>query len=318
MLLNGPYWAQADSLWTFFILVSLMLFMEGRNGIPSFALAFAVKFQSMFFGPFMLGMILKRRALWLWLAVVPAVYVIVALPVLLAGRPVGSVLTIYLDQANTYHLLSLNAANLWIFGPVDETFGTVLGLLLAGSAGLFLAAVTARTSPDDREGLMVAACASLLLMPFLLPRMHDRYFYAFEIASIALACVNPRYIGLAVIAQANGILSYMMLDERLPLGTLAPAAICNAAMAILLVDQMIHPTQGRRLSLAPLGAFVGIAALTLGLVTTYRQYEPFGWRPTCAAAFSLAGIFLVLNIRRNGRIPSHSDPFGAVGNPGGV
>jgi Gpi18-like mannosyltransferase len=64
VLLNGPYWAQADSLWTFFILVSLMLFMEGRNGIPSFALAFAVKFQSMFFGPFMLGMILKRRALW--------------------------------------------------------------------------------------------------------------------------------------------------------------------------------------------------------------------------------------------------------------
>jgi Gpi18-like mannosyltransferase len=281
VLLNGPYWAQADSLWTVFILGSLSLFMRGRNGVPSFALAFAVKLQAIFFGPFLLGRLFRRRALWPWLAAIPAVYLVLAIPVLVAGRPLESVLSIYLDQAGAYHLLSANAANFWIFGPVDETLGVIVGLLLAGSAGL-----------------LIAACASLLIMPFLLPKMHDRYFYAFEIASIALACVNPRYIGLAVIAQANGILSYMMFDERLPLDTLAPAAICNAAMALYLVRQMIRPTQGRLTSPWPLAAFVGAAALMLGLLAIFPQHAVLGWRPLLGAGYSLAGVVLLLTTRR--------------------
>ena len=283
VLLNGPYWAQADSLWTFFILGSLSLFIQGRNGVPSFALAFAVKLQAIFFGPFLLGMLFRRRALWPWLAAVPAVYLVLAIPVLVAGRPLQSVLSIYLDQAGAYHLLSANAANFWIFGPVDETLGVIAGLLLAGSAGLLLAVLTARIPSEEREGLLIAACASLLIMPFLLPKMHDRYFYAFEIASIALACANPRYIGLAVIAQANGILSYMMFDERLPLDTLAPAAICNAAMAIYLVAQMIRPTRGLPTSPWPLAGFVGAAGPHAGpagdLSATCRpRMAPAPWR----------------------------------------
>jgi Gpi18-like mannosyltransferase len=298
VLLNGSYWAQSDSIWTFFILGSLMLFMQNRNGAPSFALAFAVKLQCIFFGPFLLGMLFSGRVRWLWLAVVPAVYMILALPVLIAGRSLESVLSIYLDQANTFHLLSLNAANFWIFGPINESLGVIVGLLLASCAGLLLAVLTARISGEDREGLLIAACASLLIMPFLLPKMHDRYFYAFEIASIALACANPRYIGLAVIAQANGVLSYMMFDERLPLDTLAPAAICNAAMAICLVQQMIKPTQGRPTSPWPLAVFAGAAILMLGLLATCPQHAVLGWRPLLGAGYSLAGVAVVLSSRR--------------------
>jgi Gpi18-like mannosyltransferase len=304
VLLNGPYWAQADSLWTFFILVSLRLFMQARNGIPAFALAFAVKLQCIFFGPFMLGRIVGRRALWPWLAVVPVVYLVVALPVLIAGRPLGSVLSIYLDQANTYHLLSLNAASVWIFGPVDETLGTVIGLISATLAGLFVAVMTARIPDGDHEGLMVAACASLLIMPFLLPKMHDRYFYAFEIASIVLACANPRYVALAVIAQANGVLSYMMFDARLPLETLAPAAICNAGMAILLIEQMLRPRPGRRMPRAALAAFLGAAVLMLGILATWPRHGALRAYPLFATAFCLFGVNLLWSTRREGPTPT--------------
>jgi len=316
VLLNGPYWAQADSIWTFFTLLSLTAFMKGRNGIPSFALAFAVKSQSVFFGPFLLAMMFRRRTLWMWLAMIPAVYLLLAAPVLIAGLPLRNVLSVYIDQANTYHALSANAANVWIFGSIDETAGVISGLILAGVAGLFLAILTARVSTDDREGLLIAACASLLIMPFLLPKMHDRYFYAFEVASIALACANPRYIGLAIIAQANGVLSYMMFDERLPLATLAPAAVCNAGMAIVLVEQMIRPKHGRRSSLAPLAVFIGAAVLMLALLTTYPRHGPLGWVPFCAAAFTLAGAFLLFNIRRGGLAPKSAAQNLAAGKPG--
>jgi Gpi18-like mannosyltransferase len=316
VLLNGAYWAQADSLWTVFILVSLRLFMQARNGIPSFALAFAVKLQCIFFGPFMLGMLVGRRALWLWLAIVPAVYIVLALPVLIAGRPLGSVLAIYLDQANTYHRLSLNAANLWIFGPVDERLGTIAGLLLAAGAGLAIASLAARIPAGDHESLLIAAGASLLIMPFLLPKMHDRYFYAFEIAAVALACANPRYVGLAVIAQANGVLSYMMFDERLPLGTLAPAALCNAGIAIVLVEQLIRPRPGRRSSPAALAVFVGAAVLMLGPLVTLPRTLALAWFPLSGAAYGFAGAVLLLSTRRGDPAPRSAVSRKPAADPG--
>lgn len=42
------------------------------------------------------------------------------------------------------------------------------------------------------EVLLTAAAASLLLAPYLLPKMHDRYFYPFELTAIILACLQPR------------------------------------------------------------------------------------------------------------------------------
>jgi hypothetical protein len=46
-------------------------------------------------------------------------------------------------------------------------------------------------------------------MPFLLPKMHDRYFYAFEMMAIVLACLKPRLAVIAIAAQLNGILAYL-------------------------------------------------------------------------------------------------------------
>jgi Gpi18-like mannosyltransferase len=303
VIINGASWGQADSIWTFFILLSLMSFIQDRNGVPSFAFAFAVKAQSVFFGPFLLGMLLKRRVHWLWLAVVPVVYLLLAIPVLLVGRRLGNVLLIYLDQANTFHYLSVNAANFWIFWPrSNETVGVAIGLILATLAGLALAALTMRIPREDRERLMVAACASLLIMPFLLPKMHDRYFYAFELTSIALAWANPRYLGLAVMAQANGVLSYMELERLLPLQLLMPPAICNAGMAVLLVTQMVRPAPGRRRPSIPhLAAFAAAAvALVANLLMTNPERGSVGWFPLYAGAFCFTGILLLLAIRRGG------------------
>ena len=301
VLLNGPYWGQADSIWTFFTLLSIRLFMASRNGIPSFAAAFAVKAQSVFLGPFILGMIFKRRGLWPWVAAVPVVYIFVALPVLLAGRPLADVLSIYLDQAGTYAALSSNAANPWIVIPLGETIGVIVGLALAAGVGLYLAVVTARISMEDREGLVVAACASLLAMPFLLPKMHDRYFYAFEIAAIALACRNPRFIGVAVMAQANGVLSYMMFERHFPPLTLAPAAFCNGAMAALLIAELARPAPGRRWPIAHLAVFAAAAvALVVDLLMERPGPAAVGWYPLFAGVYGLTGALLVLRTRREG------------------
>jgi Gpi18-like mannosyltransferase len=300
VLLNGPYWAQADSLWTFFILLSIRLFMAGGNGVPAFAVGFAVKAQSVFLGPFVLGMLLKRRIHWLWLAVVPAVYLLLALPVLIEGRSLMSVATVYLDQANTYTALSRNAANPWIFAPIGESFGVGIGMAAAAAAGLYLAWRASRVSMDDREGLLIAAALALLLMPFLLPKMHDRYFYAFELAAIAMACRNPRYVAVAVMAQADGVLSYMMFERHFPLLILTPAALCNGALVLLLAGEIGRSERAGRIPIVHLVAFMAAAgALVTNLLLTHPQKGAVGWYPLYAGAYCLAGVLLVLQTRRN-------------------
>ena len=48
VIFNGAAWGQADSIWTFFTLLSVSLFMQDRNGALPFAMAFAVKAQGVF------------------------------------------------------------------------------------------------------------------------------------------------------------------------------------------------------------------------------------------------------------------------------
>jgi len=169
--------------------------MQDRSGVLPFAVAFSVKAQGVFLGPFVLGMMLRRQLHWAWLAAVPVVYVVLAIPVSLAGRPLVSVLRVYLDQADTFHRLTMNAANIWVFaGGAPYAIGVAVGLVLAAAGGIALSVFILRSRQEGPDFILLAACASLMLMPYLLPKMHDRYFYAFELASIALACLNMRYL----------------------------------------------------------------------------------------------------------------------------
>ena len=272
-LFNGALWGQADSIWTFFVLVSVSLFMRERNGVLPFAVACAVKAQGVFLGPFVLGMILRRKIHWAWLAAIPAVYLILAIPVLLAGRPIASVFRVYMDQAGVFHRLTMNAANIWVFaGAAPYAIGVAVGLALAAAAGLALSIFIERSKRDGPTFILLTACASLMLMPYLLPKMHDRYFYAFELASIALACLNPRYLPFAAIAQIDGVLSYLGFERGIVMGLL-PAALCNTFLAVYLVIDLWRGEDGFRF---PKVAWLGFVASSAGLLSSLIVAGPGG------------------------------------------
>jgi Gpi18-like mannosyltransferase len=273
VIFNGALWGQADSIWTFFTLVALALFMRDRNGIAPFAMSFSVKAQGVFLGPFVLGMILRRRIHLAWLATVPGIYLVLAVPVLVAGRSLASVFAVYLDQAHTFNRLTMNAANIWVLaGGMPYAMGVAIGMVLAATSGLALSILIARSQRTGPEFILLAACVSLMLMPYLLPKMHERYFYAFELASIALACLNPRYLPFAVIAQVDGVLSYLVFESGIVLGVL-PAALCNSLLVYYLVLDLWRGERGFRF---PRLAWLGFIASTAGLFS-YLVFEGPGW-----------------------------------------
>jgi Gpi18-like mannosyltransferase len=297
VIFNGAVWGQADSIWTFFTLLSVSLFMRGRNGVLPFAVAFAVKAQAVFLGPFVVGMMLRRRIHWAWLAAVPGVYVVLAIPVLVAGRPIASVFRVYMDQADTFHRLTMNAANIWVFaGGAPYAIGVAVGLLLAAAAGLALSVFIVRSRQQGPDFILLAACASLMLMPYLLPKMHDRYFYAFELASIALACLNPRYLPLAAVAQVDGVLSYLGFERGIAMGLL-PAALCNSFIGFYLVLDLWRGERGFRF---PKLAWLGFAASTAGLFSYLILADP-GWNlsPAYLLAASLATVMALLLMKES-------------------
>lgn len=295
VLFNGAMWGQADSIWTFFVLVSVARFMRDRNGVLPFAAACSVKAQGVFLGPFVLGMILRRNIHLAWLAAIPGAYAILAIPVLVAGRSVASVLGVYLDQANTYHRLTMNAANVWIFaGGTPYTVGVAAGLVLAAASGLALSIFLAQSKRTGPEFILLAACVSLILMPYLLPKMHERYFYGFELASIALACLNLRYLPFAVIAQVDGVLSYLAFESGIVMGLL-PAALCNSFLVFYLVLDLRQGERGFRL---PRLAWLGFAASTAGLFS-YSLFAGAGLNisPAYMLTVGLASVMTLLLIK---------------------
>jgi len=212
-LFNGAVWGQADAIWAFFILLSVYLICLAKpgSGVIAFAVGFAVKAQAIFFAPFIFALVLRRTIHWSWLAAIPVTYLMIAAPAWLLGQPLADILTVYFKQAETFHRLSMNAANLWLFVPNRfYELGVGLGLAISAAAGFAFSIVVARVKVPFRvEHNAVAAAISLLLMPFLLPKMRDRYFYAFEMMAIVLACLKPRLAVIAIAAQLNGILAYL-------------------------------------------------------------------------------------------------------------
>ena len=83
--------------------------------------------------------------------------------------------------------------------------------------------------------MIALATASTLLVPFVLPRMHDRYFFAADVLSIVLAFVVPRLIPVAVLVQLASFFAYLpyLFDvEPVPLRYVALGEL--AAIALLL------------------------------------------------------------------------------------
>ena len=180
-------------------------------GVVAFAVGFSVKAQASFLAPFIFALMLRRTIHWAWLAAVPLTYLIVAAPAWLLGLPISEILTVYLKQSATFERLSMNAANLWLLVPNRfYELGVMLGVAGSAAAALAFAFLASRSKVHYRaEHLVLLAALSLLLMPSILPKMHDRYFYAFELMAIVLACMKPRLAVIAIAAQFNGILAYL-------------------------------------------------------------------------------------------------------------
>jgi Gpi18-like mannosyltransferase len=240
---NSAVWGQADSSYTAFLLLCLYFILIERPlaAVFFFSVAFAFKPQAIFLGPFLLLFVMWRRIPWYYLLLVPAVYTLAAWPAVALGRTWAEVLSIYASRPGSGKALTHNAASLYVFVPRSALEmlagpGVLLGAVVILAWVLYTAA---RAKVYDRASIILMALLSVSLTPFVLPNMHDRYFFPADVMAIALAFSMPDMWFMPILFQLVSGLSYSIYLLSGPPDNLEGAALLNLFTLILLFRKQV-------------------------------------------------------------------------------
>lgn len=213
VLLNSAMWGQCDVIFVTFLVMSLYYFLLDRPlaGMICFSISFALKLQAIFLAPILVLLFLMGKVKLRHLLTIPAVYLLGVLPAWMAGRPLMDLLTIYFSQTGTYTKISMNAPSLYIFirsNTSDQI--SMAAILLAGAAVLISIYILYRCRKFlDWDKLLLAAFYFSLLLPFLLPRMHERYFYLADVLSLVVAFCRPKRFYLPILVVTASFAGYI-------------------------------------------------------------------------------------------------------------
>lgn len=196
VILNSAAWGQCDVIFTLFILACVYCLITDNDwgAVICFSIAFVFKIQAIFFAPVLLVMLLKKKIRFRTLAAFPIVYLITITPALIAGGDFLRLLTVYFRQSQQYSLLNMYIPNAWglLFGVSSDELSNA-GVMFAG--GVVLVVLFWIYSTDfkaDNKMIITMSAMFSLLVPFLLPHMHERYYYLATVLSLIFAACKPK------------------------------------------------------------------------------------------------------------------------------
>ncbi len=196
VIFNSSFWAQCDSIFTFFIVLALLCIRKEKDilAFVFLGISCAFKLQFIFIIPFFILLYLcyKRFSIVHFL-IIPAVCFLTSLPAVFMGRSWKVFFDIYFSQTNEYPLMNVNIPNAYalISGdmyPYLKNFAILItvAFLMAGMV-FFLVNKT-----GIKDGELFVACATWMIWTCImfLPSMHERYIYPMEITLAILTVMN--------------------------------------------------------------------------------------------------------------------------------
>lgn len=245
VFLNSAVWAQCDSIYTGFCLMSFYFLLKGKGRVSMtlYAIAFSFKLQAIFYAPAVVVFFLKGRLKFTDLLFFPLTYVLCALPATFAGMNFADALFgAYSVQIEEYPRLTLNAPNLYQMLSDSYNENEQLGdMMLVFSVGVCAVFCTyfykARYRQDDRTALLTAYLFSVL-MPFILPHMHERYFYMADIFAVVFTFVYPRkaYIsGVTAYCSMRAVVKFLFDGGATKVSLIQVAFLMGAAIVALCI-----------------------------------------------------------------------------------
>jgi Gpi18-like mannosyltransferase len=238
IVLNDALLGQCDALWAGSCVFALAAMMRAKTlrAMVWCGVAIGFKSQAAFIAPAMIGAMIGRRAPW-WQWLVPAITFLASLvPAWLVGWPLGKLLTVYAEQA-AWDQVPGRLGNPWMVGTMfaEQTARElyVVGYAVAIAAAAVLVALAAAACRDRRRLLLVGLLSATAL-PFLLPKMHERYYFLADVLALALALAlrtrGATFIAVAVqMASLLSVFTYVYWYHD-PYPALVAAVFASAAL----------------------------------------------------------------------------------------
>ena len=220
VVVNTSLWGQSDSVYTAGVVFALYFILRDKP-LPAalaYALALSIKLQAIFFLPILVGYYWRRGAKDLWqLLLIPAVYIVTIIPAWLGGASFMGLLLTYFNQSKEYTDLSVSAQSIFAFFtylPISGGARSVLfwlGIIIAGVCAVGITYLMSRIPPEKSSAYKIVflSVVCVLIIPYLLPRMHERYFYLADVLSVIYACYRPRQWFIPVAIVIASFVSYM-------------------------------------------------------------------------------------------------------------
>ena len=212
VILNGSVWAQCDSIYTTFVLLSLYLLLKEKYSLSflSLGIAFSFKLQFIFILPLfiILYFVNKKFKIWNFL-LIPLGNIIMCTPVLLMGMPLINCFTTYLDQTTNYSVyLTRNLANIFTILPNEKIIGYIFfiitGLIFLGLLIYFIK----RKKEITKEEMVCISLLGILIAVYFLPFMHERYMFMADIISVIWYFIYRKKIYIPIIINLTSLAGY--------------------------------------------------------------------------------------------------------------
>ncbi len=242
VFLNGAVWAQCDSSYVSLALLSLYFALDDKpcRSVVFMALSFGFKLQAVFVMPVLAVLWMMKKFKFRHFFLFPLSYVLLVLPAVCMGRPFWETVTLYAGQTGSIGSgLNYNSSSIfaifWNVANKERAAALAIGtafvfmLLLLG----FCFLLRRRLS---KGSVLAAAFLFAVGIPFLLPHMHDRYFYLADILSLVLAFSLPVLAPAPLLCQFASLLgyhAYLKMRYLLPMRYGAAALIVALALGLI-------------------------------------------------------------------------------------
>jgi len=241
VILNSSYLSQCDSIYTTFV-VSSILFILKKNQLISvmcLGIAFAFKMQTAIIFPFFYILMLRGKINWYYFLMIPFVFVISIIPAWAYGRSFLDLINVYLSQTDHYHFLTMNFPNLYIWISNDyyesvKIAGMIFTALIILIIGHFLGSKKIMFS---FEIWIKLAFLSAIIVPFILPGMHERYMYLGDVLGVLYYLVIRKNIHLPIGILLVSFYSYIRCSRFNEILPMEPAfAVYLSVIAFSTID----------------------------------------------------------------------------------
>ena len=224
VVLNSSAWAQCDSIYTTFILISLLYIIKEKylKAFIFLGIAISFKLQAIFILPLYIILYLcNRKFNLLYFFIIPIVNFIMCLPAIICGRSIYSCISIYINQTTEYtDYISMNFPNIYallikpiggsnLIGNVDKAFSNFGVLFTFAIFAIIAITLIYKEIKLDNEDIISISLFSILLCTFLLPSMHDRYMYMADIISILYFIINRKKIYIPIVISFISLYTYI-------------------------------------------------------------------------------------------------------------